>query len=77
MNKKDKEMAKELFQRLYLEEGLEDIKVLHHVKKEALERWCKEKGRKLCAIVFALALDGDIEYILEKLTGAIIEKTNR
>lgn len=63
-----KEDIKSFFQQLHFCEGLEDVSFLYSLKEEALKKWCESHGRKLHQISFALAIDGDLEYVLNKLT---------
>ena len=58
--KEDKKKIKELFEVLYFQEGLEDIKALHYLKRDSINKWCENQGKKLASIMFALALEGDI-----------------
>jgi len=56
-----------LLEYLYFAEGLEDIRFLHYLNKKQLKRFCREKGEKICQIIYALLLEQNPEFILNKL----------
>lgn len=37
---------------LYFQDGLEDIRFLYELNQDALEKWCKTKGERICQIIF-------------------------
>jgi len=72
--KNKKEPIYELLEHLYFVEGLEDIRNLHYFNRESLEKFCKEKGEKICQIIYSLIIERDPKYILNQLEN---EKSKR
>ena len=62
---KEQKRIQYLFERLHFEFGLEDVNHLHYLKPKSIEHWCKTIGQKLHQISFALAMEGDIDYVLK------------
>jgi len=82
MNKKDKEKIKRLAEILYFEKGVEEIKFLpflrngypnwvsklfYNPKRDYVGKWIEEKGEEIKDIIFALAVEGDVDSILREL----------
>jgi hypothetical protein len=64
---KKEEPIYELLGRLYFVEGLEDIKNLYYLNRKSLEKWCIEKGEKICQIIYCLIMQRNPKYILNQL----------
>ena len=64
--KNKKEPIYELLERLYFVEGLEDVKNLHYFNRESLEKFCKDKGEKICQIIYSLIIERNHKYILNQ-----------
>lgn len=57
----------ELLEHLYFVEGLEDIKHLKEMQTKHIREWCENHGEKLSNIIFALIMERNPKYILEKI----------